>query len=256
MTGTAIRAEPPQPRAGGRPPRGPDGLRIYAVGDVHGRRDLFAAMAEMIDADAAAHPHRRPVEILLGDLIDRGPDSAGVMDAVIARRNTRELTVLRGNHEQYLIDALAGEESFARWMQYGGEAALASYGIAARDAAGNLRPTGELACAIRSALPDAHRALLASLADAVRHGDYLFVHAGIRPGVPLEQQDPSDLVMIREGFLDDPTDHGLVVVHGHTPVAEPAIRTNRIGIDTRAWESGRLTCLVIDGAERQILATG
>lgn len=256
MTGTATSAEPPQPWAGGRPPRGPDGLRIYAVGDVHGRRDLFAAMADMIDADAARHPHRRPVEILLGDLIDRGPDSAGVMDAVIARRASRDLTVLRGNHEQYLIDALSGEGSVARWMQYGGEAALASYGITARDAAGHLRPTGELARAIRSALPDAHRTLLASLADTVRHGDYLFVHAGIRPGVPLERQDPSDLVMIRDGFLDDPTDHGLVVVHGHTPVAEPAIRINRIGIDTRAWESGRLTCLVIDGAERQFLSTG
>lgn len=256
MTGATTLAAPVQPRAGGRPPRGPDGLRIYAVGDVHGRRDLLSAMADMIDADAGAHPHCRPVEILLGDLIDRGPDSAGVVDFVVGRKARRDLTVLRGNHEQYLIDALAGERSLARWMQFGGEAALASYRIAARDAGGRLRAAADLASDIRAALPDAHRALLGDLADTVRHGDYLFVHAGIRPGVPLERQDPADLVMIREGFLDHPADHGLVVVHGHTPVAEPEIRSNRIGIDTRAWESGRLTCLVIDGAERQFLSTG
>ncbi len=244
------------PLAAGRPPAGPAGLRIYAVGDIHGRLDLIVEMADMIDADAAAHPDRRPVEILVGDLIDRGTGSAGVVDFVIARKAERDLTVLRGNHEQYMLDALAGETTIARWMQFGGEAALASYGIAARGRSGALRPVGEIAADVRSRLPEAHLALFGGVADWARHGDYLFVHAGIRPSVPLEAQSPIDLVMIREGFLDDGTDHGFVVVHGHTPVARPEVRSNRIGIDTKAYESGRLTCLVIDGSERRFMQTG
>ncbi len=247
--------DPSGPRIAGRMPRGPDDARIYAIGDIHGRLDLLTAMSRMIDADAARHPDRRPIEILIGDLIDRGPDSAGVVDFVIARRQHRDLTALRGNHEQYVRDALVSDRSIARWMSFGGQAALNSYGIESKEN-GELRPSATLAEDFRRAIPDLHRSFFLSLQDYVRHGDYLFVHAGLRPGIPLERQSPEDLVMIRNEFLDDSTDHGLVVVHGHTPVAEPQVRINRIGIDTRAYESGRLTCLVIDGADITFMQTG
>jgi serine/threonine protein phosphatase 1 len=229
-------------------------MRIYAVGDVHGRLDLLAAMARSIDADATLYPDRQHVEILIGDLIDRGPESAGVIDFVIARQQQRKLTVLRGNHEQYMRDALMSDHTIARWMAYGGEAALRSYGIEPREN-GTLRSHADLAESVRHALPKAHRNFFSTLPDHVRHHDYLFVHAGLRPGIPLEQQSPEDLVMIRHGFLDDETDHGFVVVHGHTPVPEPQVRTNRIGIDTKAYESGRLTCLIIDGEDRTFMQT-
>ena len=238
------------PLIGGHPPRGPEGL-----GDVHGRLDLLTAMTRMIDTDAARHPDRQPIEILIGDLIDRGPDSAGVVDFVLARQRQHNLTVLRGNHEQYMRDALISDHSIERWMTYGGEAALASYGIKAREN-GMLHPPHDLAKSVRHAVPKAHRSFFSTLRDHVQHGDYLFVHAGLRPNVPLEQQLPNDLVMIRHDFLDDDTDHGFIVVHGHTPVLEPEVRMNRIGIDTKAYESDRLTCLVIDGTDRSFMQTG
>jgi serine/threonine protein phosphatase 1 len=230
---------------------GPARTRLYAIGDVHGRFDLLEAMFGLIDADRAAHPGRAHVEILLGDLIDRGPDSMGVVESAIARQRSHGLTALRGNHDQYLIDALRDPGSIPHWLMWGGVEALASWGVPVEDPA-RADPRA-LAVALAAALPQAHRDFLSAMPTSLRHGDIFFAHAGIRPGVPLEAQTLRDLTMIREPFHSDPRDHGVIVVHGHTPADQPVVRANRIGVDTRAYESGVLTCAVIEGNELGIL---
>jgi len=230
---------------------GPDGLRIYAIGDVHGRLDLLELMFERIDADRARHPGRAHVEIALGDLIDRGPDSKGVIDLCIARKASRGLTALRGNHDQYMLGALSGPAGIGRWLDWGGVEALASYGVVTGDPA--LADHAVLARAMPKIVPEAHQAFLRAMPLSIRHGDLFFAHAGIRPGVPLEDQSAEDLTTIREPFQSDPRDHGVIVVHGHTPMDAPIVRTNRIGVDTRAYESGVLTAAVIEGMRLSFL---
>ncbi len=237
------------------PARAPDGTCIYAIGDVHGRSDLLEAMFGLIDAHRARSGAEKTIEVLLGDLIDRGPDSRGVIDLAMARRASHGLIALRGNHDQYMLDALSDAGSIARWLDWGGIEALGSYGIEAsrRDC----EAPQALATALRAALPPAHAAFLAGMPLTHRCGDLLFVHAGIRPGIPLAQQAPRDLMTIRELFHGDERDHGFVVVHGHTPGAVPVVRPNRIGLDTKAYESGVLTCAAFtSGGFDFITATG
>lgn len=233
----------------------PAGTRVYAIGDVHGRRDLLEELLARIDAERTREP--RPTEhlILLGDLIDRGPDSRGVLDLLLARRAIdRTLTILGGNHESMLIAMLDGNlRDLETWLHFGGEDCAVSYGL---DPLALLAEPGAAPALLRNSIPGTHAALLRTLPDSLRVGDVLFAHAGIRPGVTLEDQDPQDLRWIRTPFLRSTADHGVLVVHGHTVVSDPEVHPNRIAIDTGASTSGRLTALCLDGAERRFLATG
>lgn len=229
-----------------RRPRVPDGMRIYAIGDVHGRADLLNQVFRRIDADLAAAPAPRSIEVLLGDYVDRGPASRDVLDQVIERRGTHEMICLKGNHEIFLTEFLEHPTTLDEWRRYGGLETLMSYGLA--PGTKTVDPAS-LADQFRQALPDGHRAFLADLAPSFACGDFFFVHAGVRPHVPLDRQDAHDLLWIRDDFLLHEEQFEKLVVHGHTPVAVPDIRPNRINIDTGAYATGRLTCLVIERDE-------
>ncbi len=219
----------------------PPGRRVYAIGDIHGCLAQLDALHAAIAADLAARPVAAPLLLHIGDYVDRGPDTAGVIEAL--RRGPPIAGVptvnLKGNHEQTMIEALAGERAAGTdWLFHGGKPALASYG---------LDPDGPRE-AWRAAVPDAHLGFLHGLTLMRQEGGYLFAHAGIRPGVRLEDQTQEDLLRIRQPFLYTEQDLGVVVVHGHTPVKAPLVRTNRICIDTGAVFGGALTCVVLEGA--------
>jgi len=253
-------AEPEtRPQIAGRPPVVPAGTRLYAIGDVHGRLDLLREMEALIEEDLAAA--RRPLHtvlVLLGDYVDRGFDSRRVLDHLIGVSPLRRLprVLLLGNHDLWLREFLAGAPVGESWLQFGGDATLASYGVGLD----RTLPEAERLAAARAALlerfPEAHRHLLERLEPAFSFGDYFLCHAGVRPGVPLEAQSEADLLWIREPFLSYTGEFGKIVVHGHTPSEEPVVRRNRIGIDTGACWTGRLTCLVLEGDEQRFLATG
>jgi serine/threonine protein phosphatase 1 len=235
--------------------RGKEGCRAYAVGDIHGRLDLLNLLIERIEEDMAARPPARTFIIFLGDFIDRGPDSAGVVERLRTYKPQGATTVfLSGNHEEVLLKILAGERGiFASWLKFGGAECAASYGM---DVAALRRLDENAAITLLQAkVPRGHREFLENCADTFRFGDYLFVHAGIRPGVAIDEQDRSDLRWIRDPFLSDAKDHGFVVVHGHTIVERVEERTNRIAIDTGAYHTGILTCLVVEEAERRYLTS-
>jgi len=222
------------------PGRLPAGERIYAIGDVHGCANRLAALHEQIAAHAAAAEPARITVLHIGDYVDRGPDSAAVVARIAGPPPVpgAAMVNLRGNHEAMMLDALTGDRwAVGQWLGNRGEASLRSWGV---DPA--TRPSTWAA-----GIPEADRATLAGLALTHRAGDYLFVHAGIRPLVPIERQDPQDLLWIREPFLSWDEPFGVVVVHGHTPTPDPEIRANRIGIDTGAVMGGALTCAVLEG---------
>lgn len=237
-------------RSGSAEPSGAKGYRAYVVGDVHGRLDLLNQLLEIIEREVVERPARKVLLVFLGDLIDRGPQSAQVIERLRSYRHDRIRAVfLLGNHEEVVLRILKGDTQPIRsWLRFGGAECLKSYGADARRI---VRQTDDEALeSIRAAIPPQHVEFLSSFLDTCRFGDYLFVHAGIRPGVPIEEQLQSDLRWIREPFLLDETDHGCVVVHGHTISDEVEERSNRIGIDTGAYRSGILTALVVDGKER------
>jgi len=233
-------------------PRVPEGLRIYAIGDLHGRADLLDRVVRRIDAHEAAHPALRPMEIFIGDYIDRGPASREVLDRLIARSRARETVCLKGNHETFVEGFLNDPSILSEWRHYGGLETLLSYGLRPFV---NMNPAeqAELAAVFRQVLPLTHRLFLGGLRPSFTCGDYFFVHAGVQPGIPLEKQHEEDLLWIREDFLFCEADFSKIVVHGHTPVREPDIRPNRINIDTGAYASGRLTCLMLEGDERHFI---
>ena len=229
----------------------PPGERVYAIGDIHGRLDLFEQLIAAIDADDAARGPARTTVILLGDLVDRGPDSAGVIEAARAWGRRRTLRVLAGNHEEMFLDSFERVETLRHFLRYGGKETLLSYPIdpkVYRDLT-----LEQVQARMQTAVPQDHRDFLEAAEDSIVIGDYLFVHAGIRPGVPLAEQRRSDLRWIRDRFIDHEGDHGFVVVHGHTITAEVEEMPNRIGIDTGAFMSGRLTALGLEGGERWYL---
>ena len=236
-------------------PRTPRGYRAYAVGDIHGRLDLLEGMLAEIEADLAERPPRRALLLFLGDLIDRGPASCQVIERLRTYRHPQlRLVFLMGNHEEVLVRILSGERGIlGNWLRFGGAECLASYGVAA--AAFKTMSEREALAAIKKAIPDAHREFIAGFADTLRFGDYLFVHAGIRPSVDISMQSQADLRWIRQPFLDDDSDHGLVVVHGHTISEGVDERPNRIGIDTGAYRTGVLTALVVESDERRFLTS-
>jgi serine/threonine protein phosphatase 1 len=233
--------------------RGKEGCRAYAVGDVHGRLDLLNALLARIEEDVASRPPRKTFLIFLGDLVDRGPDSAGVVERLRTYSHPDMRTIfLAGNHEEVLLNILAGEKKILpSWLKFGGAECAASYGL---DPEALARISEEAAIElVQARVPRSHREFLETFADTFRFGDYLFVHAGIRPGIAIEEQNRADLRWIREPFLTDAKEHGFVVVHGHTIVERVEERPNRIAIDTGAYHSGVLTALAIEGAERWYL---
>lgn len=235
------------------PPAVPAGHRVYAIGDVHGQDHLLADLLERIETDNAAQPVREATIVFLGDLIDRGARSAEVVERL---RSYRPLGIrtefLAGNHEEVLLRILDGEGGLiADWLRFGGAECARSYGLSPSRLA--KMTTLEAVEALRSAIPAEHQAFLSSFADTLRAGDYLFVHAGIRPGVALADQAQIDLRWIRGPFLDHPAVHEVMVVHGHTITEEVDERPGRIGIDTGAYKHGVLTALVLEGDERRIL---
>lgn len=236
-------------------PSTPRGYRAYAIGDIHGRLDLLDQLLATIEQDAVRSPARKTLLIFLGDLIDRGPDSRGVVDRLRNYRHDRlQPHFLAGNHEEVLLRLLAGERGILNsWLRFGGGECLRSYGVdpAALD---GLNERAALAL-VRSSIPEAHSRFIGGFADTLRLGDYLFVHAGIRPGVDISLQNQVDLRWIRESFLDCEDDHGMVVVHGHTISETVDERPNRIGIDTGAYRTGVLSALAVEAERRWIIDT-
>ena len=247
-----------RPRVGHSAPAIPEGRRVYAVGDIHGRLDLLTALASAIEMDdsrrSAASPEQAPAEtttILLGDLVDRGPDSAGVLAFAKAWQQHRKLHILLGNHEEMLLESLENLDVLRTLLRHGGRETAISFGITPE--AYTEATFEEVQAMLRAAIPAETLEFIASFEDHVRIGDYLFVHAGIVPGKPIEQQSPYHLRWIREPFLSSTSDHGAVVVHGHTIFDEASLSANRIGIDTGAYASGRLTALGLEGTQRWLI---
>ncbi|MDR6126849.1 serine/threonine protein phosphatase 1 [Sphingomonas sp. SORGH_AS802] len=231
--------------------------RVYAIGDVHGRFDLFQQLIAIVEQDHARRPPASTQIILLGDIVDRGPDSAHMVRGCmkLAALSNRFM-VLKGNHEEMMVEALTGNmEAFAAWLRFGGTQTLLSWGMSEAELDGP--PTMETLHRSAEAVGSEAITWLSKLPLYHQHGDYLFVHAGIRPGVPLRRQKASDLLWIKDDFLDSDVGHGVTVVHGHS-IAEggPVVRANRIGIDTGAYRSERLTALGIEGSSHWILSTG
>jgi serine/threonine protein phosphatase 1 len=218
----------------------PPDQRIYAIGDVHGCLDRLSAMHAMIADDLAARPVREPLLMHLGDYVDRGLDSAAVVARLAERVALPNVPTvnLMGNHEHMMLDAVASgdPEAVELWLANGGAESLASWGV----------PPSAQPKDWASYLPVPHLLFLRDLALRHEAGGYLFVHAGVRPGVPLDRQSRHDLIWIREPFLSAKGSFGAVVVHGHTPRPEPVVRPNRIGVDTGAVMGGALTCVVLE----------
>lgn len=231
----------------------PPGTRIYAVGDIHGRRDLFEALIAAIDADDAASEPAETTVILLGDLIDRGADSAGVLAAARDWQRRRTVRIIGGNHEEMFLECFTNAELMRHFLRFGGRETILSYPV---DPAELTAADVEQAQALMAgAVPADDLAFIRSFEDSIAIGGYLFVHAGVRPGVELAAQETRDLRWIRGAFTDSRDDHGLLVVHGHTIFDEVDIRPNRIGIDTGAYYTGRLTALRLEGEARTLLQT-
>lgn len=223
----------------------PDGHRIYAIGDIHGMRESLLRLHDLIELDLRNRPPDGPVtEVYLGDFVDRGPDSFGVIETLLEPREDRRRVFLRGNHEDAMQSALEDSAAVMRWMTFGGDATCRSYGLEDRSLFHNplaLQPM------LRAALPETHREFLLTLGAYERIAGYLFVHAGIRPGIGLAEQDPHDLLWIREEFLAYDGPLPFHVVHGHTPVQQPERRPYRTNVDTGSVYGGALTAAVIDG---------
>jgi serine/threonine protein phosphatase 1 len=228
--------------------RAPDGWRIYVIGDVHGCLDQLNRMLGAIERDLDERPARGHL-VFLGDLVDRGPDSAGVVERLLTGSLPGEkASFLMGNHEEVLLECYDGDlKRCGQWVQYGGLQTLESYGMSRADIINQASVMPE---AIRAAIPAEHIAFIRGFEDQVQVGDYLFVHAGIRPDVPLDQQSLQDLRWIRDDFLGSGVSHGAVVVHGHTIVPDIEVRPNRIAVDTGCYRGGPLSALVLEGASK------
>jgi serine/threonine protein phosphatase 1 len=232
----------------------PPGQRVYAIGDIHGRDDLFERLLLLIESDSASRRAAKGQLILLGDMIDRGPDSPGVVRRAMQLAEDGATIVLKGNHEAAMLDALAGDrEKFSLWRRFGGDASLASWGVSEQLIAEGCFE--EVLAAANKAVPIAERAWLERTRQWFQIGDYYFVHAGVRPGVRLDRQTAEDNLWIREEFLTSTRHHGAVIVHGHSVSAAVEDLGNRIGIDTGAYTSGQLTALGLEGTDRWIIQT-
>ncbi|HAU28707.1 MAG TPA: serine/threonine protein phosphatase [Rhodospirillaceae bacterium] len=231
-------------------------MRIYAVGDIHGRMDLLEILHRKILDDLADHPHVEPRLIYLGDYVDRGLESRKVLDTLInAPLPGFAIDHIKGNHEAALLDFLKDSRACAGWLAIGGQATLYSYGVPAPQGVASSAALAEIQRKFLEALPLQHVAFMEKLKLSVSYGDFFFTHAGVRPNIPLEAQDERDLLWIREEFLRSNQAFSKVVVHGHTVSSEPEFHVNRIGLDTGAFATGILSCLVLDGGQMRLLQT-
>lgn len=234
------------------PPSGPDDSILYAVGDIHGRSDLLDALMDSIRQDRRRQPDKSATLVFLGDYVDRGPDSKGVLERMIAIQADPAFstTALRGNHELYLLAFLQDPEAKGSlgWLDYGGRETLSSYGIRAPLPGASAEDWRDVGVALKAAMPESHLAFLSGTSLMAQYGPYVFVHAGVRPGIPLDDQDAEDLTMIRKPFLHarQPL-RDRVVVFGHTVFEKPVLERWKVGLDTGAYASGILTAMKIDG---------
>ena len=242
-------------RAPGFVPVMAPGRRVYAVGDIHGRLDLLDDILARIDADHAARPPAERHLVFLGDLVDRGPDSAGVVERIrLLAAADPHVHCLMGNHEEIFLRAIDGDDKALRlFCRIGGRETIQSYGMSEEEY--NRLDYAELLAAMQRLVPAAHRDFVDGFEDMIAIGDYLFVHAGVRPEVALEEQRPADLRWIRDPFLDHPRPLEKMIVHGHTVTEAPEMRAHRIGIDTGAYQSGVLTAIGLEDGERWVLDT-
>ena len=236
-------------------PAVPDGTVVWAVGDIHGRLDLLQPLAEAIVADLLASAATRKVVVFLGDYIDRGPDSRGVLRLLAGLSVTEgvEWRFLQGNHEQAMLGFLEDPSAGPKWCEYGGDNALRSYGLRVPDLAHRTEAWARVAADLRHKMTPREIQFLESLELSVCVGDYFFSHAGARPGVALDRQSPEDLMWIRQPFLNSPAAFECVVVHGHTPAPRVHADHRRVGIDTKAYHSGVLSAVRLERDERSLL---
>jgi serine/threonine protein phosphatase 1 len=245
---------PDQARHHIQPGRLRPGLRVYAVGDIHGRFDLLEALYSKIRDDLAESRPARSIEIFIGDYVDRGPQSREVIEFLSASSPAcDERICLSGNHEDLLLAALADPAAIDTWLFNGGVETILSYCGPSRGALESMTLL-EARIAFAAALPENHLRFFTELRRMETLDGYVFVHAGVNPARPLENQNPEDLLWIRKPFLSSDADFGRIVVHGHTPANSPEVRRNRINIDTGAFYTGRLTCLVLEGDSRRFLS--
>lgn len=234
----------------------PADTRVYAVGDIHGRIDLLHRLHDQISADIRAKRPARAVVVYVGDYIDRGDSSRDVIELLLAGPVAgTEAVHLLGNHEAFMLTFLDDPSVGEPWLKNGGDSTVYSYGVGAPHVSDRAQRHQMMRDDLRQKLPQAHLEFLRSLKRYHVEGDYAFVHAGIRPGVALDEQVDDDLLWIRGEFLEDKSDHGKCIVHGHTITDDIDVRPNRIGIDTGAYYSGTLSCLVLDGESRAVLQT-
>ncbi|WP_230483574.1 metallophosphoesterase [Sphingomonas sp. Leaf21] len=231
------------------------GVRVYAIGDIHGRLDLLDRLLAQVEADHAARAPAQRHIIFLGDLVDRGPDSAGVVERIrVLAAGDPNVRCLMGNHEEILLRSIDGDDKALRlFCRIGGRETMMSYGVSAQDY--ERLDYAEVEERLKAIVPATHRDFLSSLDEMIVMGDYAFVHAGIRPGVPIAEQKMAETRWIRDPFLDHRAPLEKVVVHGHTVADEAEILPHRIGIDTGAYESDRLTALMLEDAERVLFST-
>jgi serine/threonine protein phosphatase 1 len=230
----------------------PNGIRIYAIGDIHGRADLLEGVLARINDHLSAYPVPRAIQVFLGDYIDRGQASRAVLERLVHLAKTQGLVCLEGNHESFLIEFLSQPDVLDSWRNFGGFETLLSYDLAPSlkmDRTAKL----ELAAALKRAMPASHLQFLKALRKSFSCGDFFFVHAGVRPGIPLGEQQEADLLWIRHEFLSCQDNFGKIIVHGHTPVLKPEVHLNRINIDTGAYATGKLTCLVLEADQLMLI---
>jgi len=231
----------------------PAGQRVYALGDIHGRLDLFEKLIEAIEEDDRVAGPAETTVILLGDLVDRGPDSAGVIERARAWQAQRNVRILAGNHEEMFLESFEREDVLRHFLRHGGRETLFSFGIDPE--AFRRASLEEVQVLMEEVVPPETRRFVAEFEDMIEIGDYLFVHAGINPALPLGEQPRETVRWIREPFLSHGEAFERVVVHGHTINEQVQDRGNRIGIDTGAYASGRLTALVVEDRQRRYLET-
>ena len=231
-----------------------DDQRLYVIGDIHGRSDLLDRITQKISRDLVDSPAQSAVTVTLGDYFDRGPDSRGVLDRLARNPFPTPHVALKGNHEELFEAFLQDPDIGPKWRHLGGLETLHSYGVSVGSV---MRGKGfeEASNALAEKVPKEHFAFLSSLKLSIATPRYFLCHAGVRPGVPLDRQEASDLLWIREQFLNSTHNFGKIVVHGHTPVERPEVLPNRINIDTGAFVTGCLTCVVLEGGLHRFLTT-
>jgi serine/threonine protein phosphatase 1 len=228
-----------------------ENIRLYVIGDIHGRLDLLDRLIAAIDRDAKGYG-ADCLTVTLGDYVDRGPNSRGVLDRLSGKPFPCDYVALKGNHEALLEAFLIDPSVGAQWWRLGGLETLHSFGVRTASFMGR-RNFAKASKQLRTALSEEHSKFLASLKTSITVGRYFMCHAGVRPGIPLESQNEDDLLWIRDEFLGSKIDFGKIVIHGHTPTQEPEVWSNRINIDTCAFASGRLTCVVLEGERHRFI---